>query len=289
MMAVSKRERGMSESKRRRRRQQQFLVDNPWCCFCGGTTPATTVDHVPARTCFKGRAFPETFEFPACAPCNNASRLDEIAFSFFVKMIDHTHDNFEGSEAERTISGMANNLPHLLPIPSRDGRRNRDSLNRMGLQKPRGRVFSELPMAAIPHSAHEPIKRYARKIACALHYREKGRPASATHQMVANRGQLLDRPFMESVEGFLTMPNLQVGNRRNVNFGNQFAYRYIGADDPDVFGVIAQFGTGMVIASMVVEQSVAERLLRDGKEIGFPEDHEPWISVMQNYELLTEA
>lgn len=266
-----------------KRKRHRFLARHPFCCFCGGSVAATTIDHIPARTCFRGRAYPETFEFPACDACNNASRIDEIAFSFFVKMVDQTQDNFEGSEANRTILSLMNNLPHLLPVFSRDGRQNRRSLKKFGLTKPPGSIFSELPMAAIADEAHDHIKRYARKIACALHYREKGRAASSNHQMVAYWGQLIDRNFMESVEGFLAMPNLEIGTRRNVVFGDQFAYRHIGADDPDVFGMIAQFGTGIVIASLIVANDVAARLQKDSFRDAMMEHREPWVAVCDNY------
>jgi hypothetical protein len=229
----------MGEAKQRKIRQRRFLEEHNLCCFCGGTIEATTVDHVPARTCFKGRAYPETFEFPACQPCNAASRIDEIAFSFFVK--------------------------------------------KMGVRKPEGRLFSEMPMAEIPDAAHGPIERYGRKIACALYYRERGRAASVDHQVVVSWGQLVDRRFLESVEGFLAMPHLEVGARRNVQFGNQFAYRHVGADDPDIFGFIAQFGTGLVLAGMVAAPPVATRMLADGLEQGIPEGHAPWIAVRDIY------
>ena len=261
---------------------QRFLLKHPHCCFCGGGTPATTIDHIPARTCFRGRAFPETFEFPACEPCNRASRLDEIAFAFYVKLLDHTDKNFDPRDADKTISSMINNLPHLLPEPSVDGRRNRTMLRRMGQTKPLNRLASSLPMVSISAEAHETLRRYARKIACALYYREQGRPASLEHKTVSIWGQAVDRSFAQDVDGFFSLPFLQVGTRSNLDFGDQFMYRHVEALKPDLFAMMAKFGTGLVICAIIVAPDIAERMQRDVTESGVMVQ-EPWIAVRDNY------
>jgi len=58
----------------RARRRREFLKKHPLCCFCGGTTPATTIDHVPSRQLFNNKGWPEGYEFPACELCNGAAR-----------------------------------------------------------------------------------------------------------------------------------------------------------------------------------------------------------------------
>ena len=103
----------MGEAKNKRRR---FLERHPLCCFCGGLTPAITIDHVPARTCFAGRAAPEGFEFPACVACQSATRLDEMAFGFAVRMFDRNGANYRRDEVQKALVGLRNNLPHLIPV-----------------------------------------------------------------------------------------------------------------------------------------------------------------------------
>jgi hypothetical protein len=199
-------------------------------------------------------------------------------------MLDHTDDNFNKSDAPKMISGMINNLPKLLPIPSRDTSRNRRNLRIMGIQKPAGMTYRDLPMATIPEQADQYIERYARKIAVALFYRDKGRIASESHKVFMQWGQLVDSSFMRRAEGFLAMPNLTIGSRVNMNIGNQLAYRHVKANDPDVFGLIVQFGTGLVICGMVVSADTAQRLTIDAKAQGI-EAFSAWINVRENYPL----
>src|SRR5947208_16124188 len=41
-----------------RNKRERFFADHPTCCFCGGETPATTVDHIPSRNHFSERIAP---------------------------------------------------------------------------------------------------------------------------------------------------------------------------------------------------------------------------------------
>ena len=67
----------MGEAKRKRNQKENFLKQHPWCCFCGGAAPATTVDHIPSRQMFSLRRRPKGLEVPACEVCNQATRLHE--------------------------------------------------------------------------------------------------------------------------------------------------------------------------------------------------------------------
>jgi hypothetical protein len=58
-----------------------FKAAHPWCCFCGGKSATTTVDHVPNRAFFRNRDWPEGYEFPSCGRCNAKSRLTELIVS----------------------------------------------------------------------------------------------------------------------------------------------------------------------------------------------------------------
>jgi hypothetical protein len=62
---------------------KRFLLKHPLCCFCGGNTVATTMDHVPARIMFWGRRRPRGLEVPACEACNGGTRqLEQFAAIF---------------------------------------------------------------------------------------------------------------------------------------------------------------------------------------------------------------
>src|SRR6476661_4761778 len=76
----------MGEVSRRRRITARKLEAHPFCCFCGGRTPATTIDHVPARIMFPDRRRPAGLEVPACVPCNEGTRLHETIAVVFSRI-----------------------------------------------------------------------------------------------------------------------------------------------------------------------------------------------------------
>ena len=250
---------GASKNKR-----QKFLIDHPYCCFCGGQDLATTIDHIPARICFPGRNGPDGFEFPACAVCQSASRQDELAFGYFVRLIDPSNVNYRSEEIRKAVTGIKNNLPHLLPKFDLSAREKRKALVAMGHDKPINLATSDIPSVAIPAEIDLHVHRYARKLAAALYYREKEKPISPqsimwTRWCLATDKRQMDR-FLQVAE---MMPLKTIGARPNLNFGNRFGYRFDKGNDNDLFSAMAQFGQGLVVAMLVVDAESAKALDED--------------------------
>ena len=247
----------MGEARQRKRR---FLAAHPCCCFCGGLEPATSVDHIPARTCFVGRAGPEGFEFPACDKCQRASRLDELAFGMFVRFNDPSTDNYEREGIIKAFEGVRNNLPHLLPFPVSDCDK-RAALKAKGLTKPSNMLVKDISMVGIPAAIGPYIHRYCRKLAAALYYREKGKPVGPDFALWTHWAQAVDQIQMPGLLEVARMSSFQtVGHRTNLKFGDRFGYRCDKSDDNDLFMAVAQFGKGLVIAMLVADELPAEEM-----------------------------
>src|SRR5260370_18230234 len=58
-----------------------FKHAHPRCCFCGGNSATETFDHVLNRAFFRGRDWPEGYEFPSCGRCNTKYRITELIVS----------------------------------------------------------------------------------------------------------------------------------------------------------------------------------------------------------------
>lgn len=78
----------MGETKKWR---QRFFGLHPLCCYCGGDTMATTIDHVPAKIMFWGKRRPQGLEMPACDCCNGGTKKLERAAAVFahIRMADN--------------------------------------------------------------------------------------------------------------------------------------------------------------------------------------------------------
>jgi hypothetical protein len=246
-------------------KKRQLLVAHPYCCFCGGRVPATSVDHVPPRICFVGRAAPEGFEFPACDRCQNATRLDELAFAMFVRVNDPSNDNYDSNEMRKLYAGVKNNLPHVLPFADISRRTKRRALRSKGLQKPAHVLIEDVPMVGIPAEIDEYVHRYARKLAAALYYREKAKPVGREFVVWTHWATATDRLQMQTVLEVARMSSFKtIASRSNLSFGNRFAYVCDKADHNELFMAVAQFGKGLVLTMLIVDEISARELDSEG-------------------------
>ena len=60
---------------------------------------------------FEGRHWPETYEFPACKPCNERARLDEQALAVLIRAKATGAMNHEW---EKLAQGVKNNQPAIV-------------------------------------------------------------------------------------------------------------------------------------------------------------------------------
>jgi hypothetical protein len=70
-----------------------FLKAHPICCFCGGTMPASTIDHQPAKIVFPDKLRPKGLEFPACSDCNRQTSADEALLAFVCRFVGSRRSN----------------------------------------------------------------------------------------------------------------------------------------------------------------------------------------------------
>lgn len=66
----------------KKQKLQKFIQQHPLCCFCGGRASTTTQDHLPPRSIFVEKKWPEGYVFPACEACNVGSSRDDAMVAF---------------------------------------------------------------------------------------------------------------------------------------------------------------------------------------------------------------
>lgn len=102
----------MGEAKRKNLSNKKFLEVHPWCCLCGGSVEATTIEHAPPIVFFINKEVPSaTHRMPACERCNNDSgSADQVAA--LVSLIQATvHRQVPDQYMEKLMRGVRNNAP----------------------------------------------------------------------------------------------------------------------------------------------------------------------------------
>jgi hypothetical protein len=205
--------------------RREFFARYPLCCFCGGTEPAVTEDHQPARSIFDERKWPEGYSFPACEKCNQVSRVYENVFAVLVRVgAGLSESGVQRAEFEKLLDAATNNFPGLLQrMTTNDKRRFYRS---EGLAKPLGVAFSEINMCAIDSGLTEDaITMILRKLFSALHYKHTGSILPADGRIfvrwITNAYTHRGDGFQEFVSMLSGRPNLI---RTKVSLHDQFDY-----------------------------------------------------------------
>ena len=202
------------KSRRDRKAMRRALLNKP-CIYCGGDEVATTTDHMPSRSLFNDAAWPEGFEFPACARCQTISRYAETMVGFLSVIYSHPDDPPSETEKRRRFTGLRRNYPELFPrlFPSRekvakfiaDHGWPVDPVTNRSISPVRSRITGQLrpPVLSLDHpEVHEAVRLFGRKLACALHHYETGMiiPLSgAIHVRWYSNVQLVEGDFPEAL------------------------------------------------------------------------------------------
>jgi hypothetical protein len=169
------------------RKRRYIDVAHPFCCFCGGTTPATTLDHVPPKSCFPDGLCPEGLKFPACEACNHGTKGGDRIFGLYVMLLDFDRSSLDQNFARKLIrlrDGITNNCPEGLPDAST-----------AHLIRRVGGVDTPRPIAVevrTPVAFRNAALRMGRKLAHALYYRELGEALSKQHRLATGLYQAQD-------------------------------------------------------------------------------------------------
>jgi len=238
----------MMRATKRLSKTKRFLLDHPYCCFCGGAEPSTTIDHVPPKACFPEGYCPEEFEFPACEKCNGESRRDDQLFGFYSQLLDFNESNRTPADVAK-ITKLQDSIAHNFP----------DALPDASTARPIytvGSVITPSPLAIevrTPSLFREPVETLERKLTHALYYRETGRALSKNHLFLSEfyQPQGSSDVLTKYLVGLL--PDQTIGGRSNVkNYGERFGYKSGWKEMEDFFMYIAQFGRGLIVWGIVL-------------------------------------
>ncbi len=149
---------------------QRFLARHPVCCFCGGGTPATTRDHVPAKCMFDGKRRPNALVFPSCERCQTLSKGHELVAAMVARMLPDSKTRAQKLEVAKYIERAGRAVPglleELLPTPEQ-----RLTFERIRHAEPRAAGVLNHGGPLLNHS----MQLFGVKLTCALYYQHTGR------------------------------------------------------------------------------------------------------------------
>lgn len=152
-----------------------LLAECPYCIFCGGTEPATTIEHCPPRALFDHKQWPEGFDFASCEACNAGSKnLDVVVAA--LRRFDPTHSEIDGDgrlmgllrNARQQHPEFIEQMVSLSPVDARKAAR------RLGLARPPGMTFQEIGIVRVTPEMDKAVYSLAAKLSRALYFKQLG-------------------------------------------------------------------------------------------------------------------
>lgn len=104
----------MGEAKTKRRAHAKLRAACPNCVYCGGETPAETIDHMPPRMMFWGKHRPKGLEFSSCRTCNASTKHADLVASMIGRAAPDATTLHEQQEFKEILTAVSNNIPGLL-------------------------------------------------------------------------------------------------------------------------------------------------------------------------------
>lgn len=219
----------MGEAKNRK---QRFLVKHPSCCFCGGSNPATTIDHQPGRLFFNDKQYPRDFEFPACLECNSQTSDSEQLLRLFAIPAEFDERNRE--QWRKTVRFIKKTNPGLVEQMFPHTREKRHYFKQLGMTKGKGLLYSDIPMLHLDSDIWRiHFENVGRKLMLAAHYQCFGKPLSNIGEIWLIHKTNSNAEDYTKIFAELTS-NLAVPMAQGRRIGNQFSLRWGVAPDKPV-------------------------------------------------------
>jgi hypothetical protein len=260
----------MGEAKRKTNLRQEFLKAHRSCIYCGGV--ATTSDHCPPRSFFHGRNWPESYEFPACGPCNEGARLDEQALAVLTRSrLTETGREADRIEWERLVQGVKNNQPAVVAewqsIRRNEVKRElRRAFGSEGDQRRRegwGIIYLGPLSKAI-------MTRFMIKLAKALYYRHNNHVFDGV-LYVHHINRMSEKTTPEYFESILSKaPALSETERNRKSLASQFSYRFNHSPEHRVLYAVVQFSEQYIFQLIAISREMDAQLVTSLPDDGKP-------------------
>ena len=236
-----------------RKRKEDFYREHPFCAFCGGSVPATTVEHCPPRAMFQNKQWPEGFEFPACFDCNHGSSNDDLLVAMLARVNPFEETGDTDGRFSGLVKGVNTQFPGLLQKMMPSAVEARQSNRRLNLTPGPGQTHQETGAVKITTEVDDAVSTFARKLAKSIYYKDAGKtfPKEGcllmnwfTNEQLFKDGRYISFEILKEVDGVI--PSLV---RTGKYLNDQFEYKLSMSNELDVFMLQAMFGQafGLVI------------------------------------------
>jgi hypothetical protein len=238
----------VGQASRRKQNHAALLAANPFCIYCGGARPATTIDHMPPRIMFRGKLRPGKFEFPCCNPCNQGTKNSDHVAAFLGRLQPDATSVADQADVKKILAGLGNNMRPVLRemYMGRAGQKlARNRVRSFIDEEPGGFLRLNGPLV----SKHLDI--FGAKLGLAMYW-------ETTNKIISPAGGVIVRVYsnVEALEGKIPeallklLPGPQTLRQGAWDVGDQFQYSARVTDDSQMGLFFASFRFSFAVAAI---------------------------------------
>jgi hypothetical protein len=237
----------MGQAKQKVLSQAALLEANPFCIYCGGRNPATTIDHLPPRIMFRGKLRPRQFEFPCCAPCNKGTKDTDQLIAWIGRTYPDPVTESDKTDVQKILRGLKNNMPDVLRemYIGTAGQKLARKRTAGRIQEPGGFLRLDGPLV----SQHLDV--FGCKLGLAMHW-------EFTKQVIPPSGGIVVRFFsnIEAIEGKIPnrlldlLPGPQTLRQGSWDVADQFKFAARTTDDKNMGLFFASFRFSIAVVAL---------------------------------------
>jgi hypothetical protein len=158
----------MGQAQQRKSRLTRMLAEQPWCIYCGGETPGSSVDHMPPIAVCDDRLRPVGMEFIACKECHDGTRKTDQVAGLFCRVYPNSTSPTARQEIAKIFAGLRNNQPEVFNELRPTRRQLQFVRSATGVMADGGGAFN------VGDNTNERIMQFGARAALALHYHLTG-------------------------------------------------------------------------------------------------------------------
>jgi hypothetical protein len=215
----------MGQARQRKSLLQRKLSEQPWCIYCGGTTPGSSLDHMPPIGVCDDRQRPAGMEFVACSECHEGTRKPDQVAGLLCRTLPNSSSPNAQRELGKILSGLRNNQPEIFHELA-------PSIEQVSFARRKGEALDAGGAFNIGDLTHQRMMQFGARAALALHYHLTNQiaPADALVFVVWHTNEvLLSGDFPDFIARKLPPPRtLNAGVK---TLGEQFQYSSRETDD----------------------------------------------------------
>lgn len=230
---------------------KRFIEQYPHCCFCAGTRPAATREHMPPKSLFDASYRPDKLVMPACDECNRGTSTADLTAAVVSRWAYSTNE-VELSDQHRLIQRLRKQAPEVVNEWVDESGPSLNIRGRQHLREHGVPVPDHTEVVTVGLETIRQLTLFAHKVTLALYFEHFRRPLAGNAAYSAHWRTKEEMHRGVPVSLLERLPKHGTLTQGTWNTLETFEYRHDFNLADGLLGFLARFRFGLFVAGFVM-------------------------------------